>query len=187
MPARSSMSPLDLGRCAVTVVDLRERAPGFFGTPQPDSTERPVDYPTYLPGTKIHFGTEEAARYLWYGWSGRESISQWTDRGKATLIFSLNAAEQKQTKTIRLYSAPFLALGKLDAQRVIVRLNDREVADWKLMSAEPQLRSIEIPAGLLRLQNVLLFDLPDATSPGALGLSDDWRLLGLNVQWLEID
>ena len=72
MPYRFSMSPLDLSRCPVNVVDLRERGPGPFGVPQPDGSERPVDYPPYVRGTRIHFGTAEIDKYLWYGWSGRE-------------------------------------------------------------------------------------------------------------------
>jgi hypothetical protein len=48
-------------------------------------------------------------------------------------------------------------------------------------------QSIEIPATALRETNVLLFVLPDAAVPKALGVSADVRLLGLNVQWLEMD
>jgi hypothetical protein len=34
---------------------------------------------------------------------------------------------------------------------------------------------------------VLTLDLPDAESPAALKLSDDSRLLGINLQWMQIE
>jgi hypothetical protein len=39
----------------------------------------------------------------------------------------------------------------------------------------------------LRERNVLTLDLPNAESPAALKLSEDTRLLGLNVQWMQIE
>jgi hypothetical protein len=187
-PYRFSMSPLDLSRCPVNVVDLRERGPGAFGVPQPDGSEQPVNYPPYAQGSRLNFGSAEVDKYLWFGWSGRETSSHWTERGKATLVFSLAPeSARKQAVTLRIFGGPFLAPGKLDAQRVLVRLNEQEIATWNLTRAEPQERSIEIPASMLRGQNVLLFELPDAASPRVLGLSEDWRLLGFNVQWIEID
>ena len=44
---------------------------------------------------------------------------------------------------------------------------------------------IELPARMLRSQNVLTFTLPDATSPQRLGLSKDSRKLGLALYWLK--
>lgn len=188
LPYRFSMSPLDLSRCPVNLVDLRESGPGTFGVPQPDGSEQPVNYPPYVQGTRLRFGTAEVDRYLWFGWSGREILSRWTDRGRAALIFSLKPeGAWKQPVTLRIFGGPFLAPGKLAAQRVVVRLNDQEMENWNLTNAEPQERSIEIPPSTLRDKNVLLFEVPDATSPRALGLSEDWRLLGFNVQWIEID
>lgn len=188
LPYRFSMSPLDLSRCPVGVVDLRERGPGPFGVPQPDGSELPLNYPAYDRGTRINFGAAAADRYLSYGWSGREVVSHWTDRGRAAFVFSLAANGRRgQTATLRIFGGPFLVPGKLAVQRVAIRLNDKEVANWTLTSAEPQLRTIEIPASVLQDKNVLVFDLPDATSPRILGISEDWRLLGFNVQWLEID
>ena len=184
MPYQFSMSPLELSQCSVNIVDLRDHGP--FGLVQPDSSERPVEYPVYTSGTRLHFGTAEVDKYLWYGWSGREILSHWTDRGKATLIFFLNSGERHNV-TLRVFGGPFLSPGKLDAQRVIVTLNDQQIANWTLTRAEPQAQSIDIPANALRDQNILTFILPDAASPKSLGLSEDARLLGFNVQWIEID
>jgi hypothetical protein len=188
MPYRFSMSSLELSHCPVNVVDLRDRGRGPFGLVEPDSSEQPVDYPLYAQGTRIKFGTAEIDKYLWYGWSGREILSHWTDRGKATLVFSLQpGAASKQKATLRIFGAPFLAPGKLDAQRVIVKLNDQQIASWTLTSAEPQEQFIELPASALRDKNILVLTMPDAASPQLLGVSEDVRLLGFNVQWIEID
>jgi hypothetical protein len=187
MPYQFSMSPLELSHCSLNIVDLRDRGPGPFGLVESDSSERPVDYPLYTQGTRLHFGTAAVDRYLWYGWSGREVFSHWTDRGQATLIFALNPEGQQHKVSLRIFGAPYLAPGKLDAQRVIVKLNDQQVANWLLTSAEPQEQSIEIPASALRDKNILTFIVPDAASPKSLGVSEDVRLLGFNVQWIEID
>jgi hypothetical protein len=181
MPYHFSMSPLELSHCSTSVVDLRDRGPGPFGLVEPDGSERPSDYPLYT------LGTAAVDKYLWYGWSGREIFSHWTDRGKATLIFALNSGAQARNLKLRIFGAPFLAPGKLDAQRVIIKLNDSLIANWELTRAEPQLQSIEIPASTLRDKNILLFIVPDAVSPKSLGASEDVRLLGFNVQWIEID
>ena len=180
-----SMSPLELAQCPVNFVDLR--SPGPSGLVQPDGSERPAGYPPYPLGTRLNFATAEVEKYLWYGWSGREISSHWTDRGKATLIFFLNSAEQRQKVTLRILGAPFLVPGRLEAQRLLVKLNDQQVASWTLTRAEPQAQFIEIPASALRDENVLMFIVPDAASPKSLGVSRDERLLGFNVQWIEID
>lgn len=186
MPYHFSMSPLELSHCPVNVVDLRDRGPGPFGLVEPDSSERPVDFPLYTLGTRLRFGTAEVGKYLWYGWSGREISSHWTDRGRATLIFALNSEEERRKVTLRIFGAPFLAPG-LDAQRVIVKLNDQQIANWTLTRADPEAQSIEVSAGQLRDKNILMFIVPDAMSPKSLGVSEDVRLLGFNVQWIEID
>jgi hypothetical protein len=186
-PSRFSMSPLELSRCAVNLVDLREPGPGAFGSVQPDGSERPVEYPLYTPATRFDFGSDTVNKYLWYGWSGREAVSRWTDRGQATLIFRLKSGEQRRSFRLRIFGAPFLAPGKLEAQRLIVKLNDRQIADWTLTSTDPREQSIDIPAAALNDTNILMFILPNAASPKALGVSADARLLGVNIQWLEID
>ena len=93
----------------------------------------------------------------------------------------------KQKFTLRIFAAPFLTPGKLAAQRVIIKLNDQQVASWTLTSAEPREQVVELPADALRGINVLIFEMPDAASPKSLGVSEDDRLLGFNVQWIEIE
>ena len=192
------ISDLELVKCSLPVIDLRVQGVPLAAHPNfviRQAREEPVEFPLLAAHSRLNFSSEAADKYLWYGWSGREIFSHWTDRGKAALVFSLPPAgndredqiKQPQQVKLRVFGAPFLAPGKLDAQRVIVELNDTPLVEWTLTSAEPTEHTIEIPASILREGNTLVFRLPNAASPISLGVSEDWRLLGFNVQWIEID
>jgi hypothetical protein len=188
-PYSFSTVPLDLDHCAINVIDLRATDSLSSGPAEakPNGAEQPQGYPVLPTATRIDFGTNQADPYLWYGWSRREVSSRWTDRGRAALVFSLPQPKGRTKLTLLIFGGPFVAPGKLDAQRVQVELNDQPIANWTISRAEPQGRAIEIPVTVLREKNVLVFRLPDAASPRTLGVSEDWRLLGFNVQWIEID
>jgi hypothetical protein len=186
-----TVSQLELDKCSLPVIDLRPQ-----GAPLPfhpnvvirQGREEPVEFPELVPRTRLEFSKEETDKYLWYGWSGREVFSHWTSSGKATFIFSVAGPINRQASIkLRIYGAPFLAPGKVDAQHVTIELNDKTVAAWTLTNPEPAEYTIDIPGDLLREKNALLFSLPDAASPRTLGVSEDWRLLGFNVQWIEIE
>jgi hypothetical protein len=87
---------------------------------------------------------------------------------------------------LRIKLSPFLVPGHLEVQRLDVELNHALIAALELRTGEPQVYSVELKWSALREQNVLEFNLPDAQSPQALGLSDDARLLGINVEWIEL-
>jgi hypothetical protein len=173
------------------VVDLREQGSLMPNHPNfviRERREEPVDYPLLAPQTRLKFSSEEAEKYLWYGWSGREILSHWTDCGKAALVFSVTDQMKSQGKVkLKIFGGPFIAPGKVDSQRIIIELNDQRIAEWTLNKPEPEERVIEIPAGLLRDKNALVLRLPDAASPRSLGTSEDSRLLGFNVQWIEVE
>jgi hypothetical protein len=69
---------------------------------------------------------------------------------------------------------------------VEVQLNDQPIASLTLSHAAPMDHEIVLPVSAIRKQNVLAFTLPDAASPQSLGVSEDTRLLGINVQWMVI-
>lgn len=185
-----TVTQLDLNRCS-TVIDLRAQGSVLPSHPNfmiREGSEEPIEFPRLSPQTRLHFSSEEADKYLWYGWSGREVLSHWTNSAKAAIVFSVDERMKMQPVVrMRILGAPFIAPGKLEAQRVILELNDQKVAQWTLSSPEPAEHEIDIPDRLLREKNVLVLRLPDAASPRALGVSGDWRLLGFNVQWIEIE
>jgi len=186
-----TVSQFELEKCSLPVVDLRPQ-----GTPLPnhpnfvvrEGREEPLEFPPLNLGTRLQFSSAATDKYLWYGWSGRELFSHWTNSGKAALLFSVAEELRKQPRVnLKIYGGPFIAQGKVEAQRVTIELNEQAIAHWTLTDPEPREHTIEIPNGLLREKNALVFHLPDAASPRTLGVSQDWRLLGFNVQWLEIE
>ena len=186
-----TVTQLELEKCSLPVIDLRPQGtlvpyhPNFVIR---EGREEPVEFPPLSPRTRLQFSSEETEKYLWYGWSGREVLSHWTNCGKAALVFSVPEQMKKQPVIkLRIYGGPFIAPGKLNAQRVTIELNDKTIAQWTLTNPEPAEHTIEIPADLLREKNALVFRLPDAASPRTLSVSEDWRLLGFNVQWIELD
>jgi hypothetical protein len=182
---RFDLQPLELAKCPINVVDLRGEAASspdkFKAIPEADQA---TQFPLLQPGRLIGFGKEEADPYLWYGWSGRELFSHWSDRGQAAIVFSL---EQVGAGTLRLDMAPFLAPPKLNSQRVLIKLNGQQVGDLRLDTNQTKEYSIALPQSVLRQNNIVTFELPDAESPRRMGVSEDGRLLGINVQHMVLD
>jgi hypothetical protein len=140
----------------------------------------PGEFP--LLDRRIDLSSEDAAKYLWYGWSGPESQSRWTDGPEAALIFRLS--EVRET-VLEMKAGPFLA-GKLLEQNVIIDLNEHAIATLRLTDPQPQVYSIVLPGNFLRETNVLRFALPNASSLDALNLGEDPRLLAVNVSWIRV-
>ena len=182
-----SIAPLELSRCPINVVDLREwdaHSSGPSGEFDRGKAERPGHFPLYVWGERIDLRDAQSDKYLWYGWSGREPAFRWTDGDSAAFVFAL---AETRPSLLRIKLGPFLAPGKLDEQRAGVELNGRTIATLRLRDAAPKEYQVALPGDLLRDKNVLTFALPDAESPRALKISDDSRLLGINVEWLEIE
>jgi hypothetical protein len=74
----------------------------------------------------------------------------------------------------------------LDAQRLIISLNGRELETLVLRENAPREYSIRLPRASLRRENVLTFGLPDAASPSSFGMHEDRRQLGIAVHWLQL-
>ncbi len=182
------MGPLNLGPCSLNVVDLRESGATSneqAGVSQFARSEQPRGYPSFAPGATLNFNTVEAIPFLWYGWSGIEPHSRWSSKGTAAVVFSLETTARDRLLLVRM--SPFLAPGKLDAQRVRVGINGKIIETLTLADDNPKIYKVVVPRAALREQNVLTFELPDAASPASLGLGDEARLLGINVEWIKLD
>jgi hypothetical protein len=162
-------APFELSGCQINVVDLRRQD---------------TDYALYVAGKRIDLSRPEAGKYLGYGWSVPETFSRWTDRGMALIAFRF---EHPGPAVLRMKLTPFLVTGKLDRQHLSVKLNNQPVGQLTLRETVLKEYSVALPANLLRDQNIVIFELPDAESPKNLGVSEDTRQLGINVQWLLID
>ncbi len=144
----------------------------------------PQDVPVLETPARIVFASREADKFLWYGWSAAEAEFRWTEGTEATFVFSL---KQVDDIVLRINCAPFLFKDKLKAQRISVELNGDRVGELRLTDDAANVYPITLPKRALHTsKNILLFKLPDAAKPKDLTESNDARLLGISVQWIEI-
>src|SRR6266498_3795372 len=139
-------------------------------------------YPPVSLNLPIDLTAESANRYLWYGWSNPEPEIRWTEAKEAAIVFAL---PKPIDLTLVMRAAPFVVSGVKANQRLAVKLNGEDGASLTFDKGTAGDVEIELPHELLKPENILAFDLPDAESPAKLGLSEDHRLLGLAVQSIE--
>jgi hypothetical protein len=119
---------------------------------------------------------------VWYGWSGIEPEFRWTDGKRAALVFALPRVEDM---TLQIKAGPFVTGERLPKQLVGLSLNGHQL-EWLELAGEGMRQfSLLLPKQMLSGSNVLTLELPQAASPGSLGVGDDSRLLGIRVEWIE--
>jgi hypothetical protein len=142
----------------------------------------PVSIPVIEPPVRVDFASADVEKFLWYGWSVQEPGFRWTDGREAGIVFRLNGVRDIN---VRMRVAVFTVDGKLNQQQVIVTLNGQTVQTTQLTAGPARELEFRLPNASLKQNNVLTFRFPNAESPQSLGLSEDKRLLGLRVEWLE--
>lgn len=174
-----NFAALDLPACAVKVVDLRRA---------PEVDRRPAAFPPLRVGERVNLGTANAAPFLWYGWSGAETDFRWTQGTQAALAFAWgdNVDAPAMPARLTLRAGAFTVPQVLPQQHITPVLNGFTLPTLIINSADTQTYEINLPSAALRRENILQFNLPDATSPTASGLGTDERLLGLRVEWFEL-
>ncbi|HKE55345.1 MAG TPA: hypothetical protein VKB46_01545 [Pyrinomonadaceae bacterium] len=136
-------------------------------------------YPKFTPlDCPLDFGTDEAAQYLWFGWGAEEQGFRWSTAKQAALAFGLRPLPQTDGE-LQLRFGPFLANSRIPAQRVTISVNGRLIETVTLTEDKVQEYKVALPQELLRFQNYVLFDLPDANSPRDFNLGNDTRELGI--------
>jgi hypothetical protein len=141
------------------------------------------DYATLQIGQRINFNNNEAAKYLWYGWSNAEDRFRWTEGKESTLVFAL---DQTNDLILKMKIVPFVREGLLSQQRIPVELNGTRIDSLTFDRNVDTEISIALPGRLLRQKNVIKFKIPDAASPELLKIGTDQRLLGFAVFWIEL-
>jgi hypothetical protein len=149
---------------------------GFLHPPFPDV----VPLVQEQSPAQVDAAKPESDQFFWYGWSAAEPSFRWTDGHEATLVFALT---NPRDTILTLKAGAFVANGS-PRQRVSVALNGQVLSNFEITDNSAHEYTIELPAKILRAQNVLTFSLPDAASPQSLGLSKDPRKLGLALYWL---
>jgi len=175
---------------AIVLSVLPSSEPHFVGSAQLPlkidvSREQIALLRAYEWGQVLDFGIYgNAARHKLDGWSAPEELITWTDGAQATLRFSLPLS--KRDRTLHLRAGGFTH-GTLSSQRVTISLNNHEIGE--LSVGEITEYTLSIPSKYLSGSEYdhLSFSLPDAASPVSLGLSEDPRLLGIQVFSLKIE
>lgn len=107
------------------------------------------------------------------GWSVLESWGRWTSGNSAVLL--LPVGPSANPLVLQMDVNAFTGPG-LPQQRVLVKVQGRQTAEWVLTGTR-EVKEIPVSPGL----NTIVFSLPDAKSPAALGTLADTRVLGMSV------
>ena len=137
-------------------------------------------------GTKVSFGKNGNSEPLRVsGWSWIEPQFTWTE-GRAAVL-AMRVSPTNEPVALKMKLAGFTKDPELPFQPVEVYVNDQKVADWQL-AADPAEFSASIPQEMTRRGGLLRITLkiPKATSPKALGMGADPRVLGVSCYDLQL-
>jgi hypothetical protein len=132
---------------------------------------------------RVDFWRQASEPYLWYGWSVGEDVYRWADGHEAAVVFSVDTLDDAE---LQMKLAPLIISGKIEQQRVTIRLNGQLLDSLLLQDPKPLEYSHKLPKELLQHNNILTFQMPDAKTPRSMGVNRDRRTLALAVFWLEV-
>ena len=141
--------------------------------------------PSSVVGTSIQFNTGgNSERYRISGWSQTEKEWTWSEGKSAQLALPVPSDPGALTLVIRM--GALVNRPALPYQVVEVLANGQKIADWEV--ADTADFGALIPGEVTRSRGILNIELrvPKATSPKALGLTDDSRILGVRVYSVEL-
>ena len=147
-----------------------------------DRASEPAEVPY---GTRIVFGQGgNSEPYKGSGWSRTEEKFTWSEGTSAELLIPVAATDDIIVLKMRigaLFKSP-----ELPFQPVEVYVNGQKIAEWQV--GDTAEFTVAIPHDVTKLGGVLTVNIktPKATSPKALGLSADPRVLGICCLALEL-
>jgi hypothetical protein len=147
-----------------------------------------ADRPKYDLGSRLDFTWKGwSALYADHGWYQADPDGTWTVGPVAVLRLPL-AQPSSGGLRVTMDVKPFL-LPQLPIRTIHVRLGATEVATWSFkLGEEYQTMEIDLPPGAAANgELVLTFEIENSISSYALGLSPDWRPLGLSVRSLAVE
>jgi hypothetical protein len=150
-----------------------------------DRLERSANDASSVVGKRILFGKNGGSEvYRTKGWSQTEDQFTWTEGTAAKLSFPIGS--QKGALTFRAMASAFIKPPELLSQPLEVVANGKTIAQWEVSNAAEF--SATVPAEVVKAGDTLEIELrtPKAVSPKALGQSEDNRVLGACVHWLEL-
>ncbi|HSH40008.1 MAG TPA: hypothetical protein VK993_14640 [Chthoniobacterales bacterium] len=134
--------------------------------------------PSYTLGTVVRFGAgDNAELYKRGGWHNAEGGSTWTGQEPAVLGFKLE--QTRRPLALTLITHGNILPPRLAVQPTLVYANKRQIAEWQVDEMGEYMA--EIPADAIGPDGVLTVEFvsKNATSPQALGVNTDSRLLGI--------
>lgn len=139
----------------------------------------------YVIGDTITFNEGgNSVVYQASGWYGQEKGFTWTKGNSASII--MNISETINETTLNLLGHALTGPG-LQNQSVNIEINNISLSDSFALNNTAQQLSIPIPQGyLIDGMNNISINLPNATSPKALGINNDSRILGIAVRSISI-
>ena len=150
-----------------------------------DSSTPVASVPGVVVGTSIQFNAGgNSERYRLSGWSKTEKEYTWSEGKSAQLGLPIPSSPGALTLLARM--GALVSRPAVPYQKVEVFANGQKIADWEV--ADTADFSALIPAKVTKNKSILNieFRVPNATSPKALGLGDDARILGIRVYSLEL-
>ncbi len=137
----------------------------------------------YRAGTVLHFTREgNAMPFQGIGWHAPEKAGfTWTRERRAELFMTIGPP--RRDLVLHLLARPYLVPGRLESQRLAVRVNGRPAGRFTLDQPGAARLKVAIPRTLLGHTGSLhiVFELPDAAAPADLGRGNDIRFLGMAV------
>jgi hypothetical protein len=147
-----------------------------------------ADRPKYDLGSRLDFTAKGwSALYADHGWYAADPNGTWTVGPEAVLRLPLT---QPLTGWLRVtMDVTAFLIPQLPARTVHVWVGATEVATWTFRLGEDhQTEEIDLPPGAAATGAIVLtFEIENSISQYALGLSPDWRPLGMAVSSLEIE
>ncbi len=160
-------------------------AGGAFVFVSCDQSERATADRSSVIGRRIQFGqSANSETYRPIGWSHAEEKFTWAEGTVAKL--ALPIGDEKGPLTFRVMLSALIHPSDLPFQPVEVLANGKTVAQWQV--SVPNEFSTIIPTDAVKAGGILEieFRMPKAASPKSLGLSEDARVLGACVSWIEL-
>lgn len=149
------------------------------------SQNRLYRIPAYKTGDTINFGKGGTAYdYQTHGWGDAGDGFVWTVGRRADLTIPMSD-KTSQPLMLTASLAPYVVPGRLESQTVNIYVNREKLATW-IVSENGGFKAA-IPSRLAASGRLdVRLDLPNATSPSALGLGSDGNQYGVQLSSLAI-
>ena len=141
--------------------------------------------PTVAYGARITFGLNGNSEPLkGFGWSKTEEKFTWSEG--TTAVLRMRVAATTEPVRLKMKMAALVKEPELSFQPVEVDANGQKIAEWQVGDAAEF--TTKIPGAITRAggELVITFKIPKATSPKALGVNEDPRILGICCLEMEL-